>query len=51
MAKQFLDDAQIRAALKQVGGGTVAQTMRPDIGRAIDGRHGLVHHGAGLPRV
>ena len=51
VAQQLLDDAQIRPALEQVGGGAVAQAVRPDVGSAGNRRHGLVHHGAGLSRV
>ena len=51
VAEKFLHHAQVGAAFEEVGGRTVAQTVRPDVGGAVHGRHGLVHDGAGLPRI
>ncbi len=51
VAEQFLHDAQVGAALEQMGGGAVPQSVRPDVRRAVDGGDGLVHDGAGLPLV
>jgi hypothetical protein len=51
VAEQFLHDAQVRAALEQMGGRAVPQPVRPDVGRPVDGGDGLVHDGAGLPLI
>ena len=51
VAEQFLHDAQVGAALEQMGGGAVPQAVRTDVGRAVDGGDGLVHDGAGLPLI
>ena len=48
VAEKFLHDAQIRAALQEMGGSAVAQTVRPDVWGAADGADGLVHNRAGL---
>ena len=51
VAEQFLHDPQVGPALEQMGRCTVPQSVRADIGSAGDCTDGLVHHGAGLPRV
>ena len=51
VAEQFLHDAQVRAALEQMGGGAVAQPVRADVGRTVDRGDRLVHDGACLTRI
>ena len=51
VAQQFLHDPQVGAAFEEMGGGAVAQTVRPDVGRVGHRGHGLVHHGARLARI
>ena len=51
VAEQLLDDAEIGATFEEVRRRAVPQAVRADVGGAVDGRHGLVHDGAGLARV
>ena len=51
VAEQFLDDAQVGAALEQMRRGAVPQPVRADVRCTVDGGHGLVHDGAGLPWI
>ena len=51
VTQQFLHDAQVGAALEQMGRGTVPKSVRADVGGAVDRGDGLVYDGAGLPRV
>ena len=51
VAEQFLDDAQVGAALEQVGGRAVAQPVRADVRCPVDRGDRLVHDRAGLPLI
>jgi hypothetical protein len=51
VTKQLLDGAQIRAALKQMRGCGVPQTVRTEVGCALDCPELLVHQGTNRPGV
>ena len=51
MTEQLLDNPQVGTAFKEMGSRAVSQSVWPHVGCAVDGGHGLVHHGAGLPYV
>lgn len=51
MTEQFLDHPKVRTTFEEMCGGTVPESVRPDVGRTRDGGDGLMHDGAGLTRI
>ena len=51
VAEQLLDRTEVGPTLEQMSGRAVPQTVRTHVRGAVDGADGLVHDGAGLPRV
>src|SRR5450756_670239 len=51
MPEELLDGAQVRTALEQVGGHSVPQPVRPDVGRRVDQPDGTVDDASHDPRV